>query len=146
MWATYTIYQAVFTYLADWCVCSLCYWQHHLPHLAMDPMHRLPWQDRISLVSNLPLLARSLSDRISIGYVMGGIFPLFTQAMFRALTYKWANTLFACIAVLMIPIPYVSVCFVQCYNISNTPSGDVFLRSCYSWMEQVLAKDLIVRV
>lgn len=39
---------------------------------------------------------------------MGMAFPLFTQQMFAALTYKWANTLFAGVAVLMIPIPFVS--------------------------------------
>lgn len=39
---------------------------------------------------------------------MGMAFPLFTQQMFATLTYKWANTVFALIAVLMIPIPFVS--------------------------------------
>ncbi|KAF8330493.1 MFS polyamine transporter [Amanita rubescens] len=34
-------------------------------------------------------------------------FPLFSTQMFERLTFKWAGTLFACIAVLMIPIPYV---------------------------------------
>ena len=34
-------------------------------------------------------------------------FPLFTQQMFATLTYHWANTLFACLATLMIPIPFV---------------------------------------
>ncbi|KAF8889266.1 MFS general substrate transporter [Infundibulicybe gibba] len=34
-------------------------------------------------------------------------FPLFTQQMFDKLTYKWANTIFGLIAVLMIPIPFV---------------------------------------
>ena len=38
---------------------------------------------------------------------MGMAFPLFTQQMFNKLTYKWANTLFGCIAVVMIPIPIV---------------------------------------
>ncbi|KAF9461093.1 major facilitator superfamily domain-containing protein [Collybia nuda] len=75
MWATYAIYVAVFTYIAD------CYGPYASSALAGQ-----------SLFRNL----------------MGAIFPLFTQAMFRTLTYKWANTLFACIAVLMIPIPYAS--------------------------------------
>ncbi|KAL4252903.1 MFS transporter superfamily protein [Abortiporus biennis] len=39
--------------------------------------------------------------------IMGMAFPLFTQQMYAALTYKWANTLFALIACLMIPIPFV---------------------------------------
>ncbi|TCD71766.1 hypothetical protein EIP91_003109 [Steccherinum ochraceum] len=34
-------------------------------------------------------------------------FPLFTQQMYSALTYHWANTMFANIATLMIPIPFV---------------------------------------
>ena len=38
---------------------------------------------------------------------MGTAFPLFTTQMYSALTYKWANTLFALVATLMIPIPYV---------------------------------------
>lgn len=40
--------------------------------------------------------------------MMGMAFPLFTEQMFAALTYKWANTLLALVAVVMIPIPYVS--------------------------------------
>ncbi|THH29519.1 hypothetical protein EUX98_g4679 [Antrodiella citrinella] len=37
----------------------------------------------------------------------GMAFPLFTQQMYAALSYKWANTLFALLATLMIPIPYI---------------------------------------
>ncbi|KAI0761799.1 MFS general substrate transporter [Trametes elegans] len=39
--------------------------------------------------------------------LMGMAFPLFTEQMFSRLTYHWGNTLFGCIAVAMIPIPYV---------------------------------------
>ncbi|KAK2462261.1 hypothetical protein APHAL10511_005757 [Amanita phalloides] len=39
--------------------------------------------------------------------LIGTAFPLFTTQMFERLTFKWAGTLFACIATLMIPIPYV---------------------------------------
>ncbi|KAI0642409.1 MFS general substrate transporter [Trametes meyenii] len=39
--------------------------------------------------------------------LLGMAFPLFTEQMFERLTYHWGNTLFGCIAVLMIPIPYV---------------------------------------
>lgn len=35
-------------------------------------------------------------------------FPLFTTAMYKTLGYHWAGTLFACIASIMVPIPYVS--------------------------------------
>ena len=38
---------------------------------------------------------------------MGMAFPLFTEQMFAALTYKWANTLFAFIGVILLPIPFV---------------------------------------
>ena len=39
---------------------------------------------------------------------MGTIFPLFTEQLYARLTYHWGTTLFAFIAVAMIPIPYVS--------------------------------------
>jgi len=39
--------------------------------------------------------------------IMGMIFPLFTTQMYNNLSYKWANTLFAIIATIMIPIPWV---------------------------------------
>ncbi|KAI8985777.1 MFS general substrate transporter [Trametes punicea] len=39
--------------------------------------------------------------------LMGMAFPLFTEQMFARLTYHWGNTLFGCIAVAMIPIPFV---------------------------------------
>ena len=38
---------------------------------------------------------------------MGTAFPLFTKQMFAALGYNWANTMFALIATLMVPIPFV---------------------------------------
>ncbi|KZV74466.1 MFS general substrate transporter [Peniophora sp. CONT] len=39
--------------------------------------------------------------------IMGFAFPLFTTQMFNTLGYHWGNTLFACIAVLMIPVPFI---------------------------------------
>ncbi|OJT03339.1 hypothetical protein TRAPUB_6117 [Trametes pubescens] len=39
--------------------------------------------------------------------LMGMAFPLFTEQMFARLTYHWGNTLFGCIAIAMIPIPFV---------------------------------------
>ena len=38
---------------------------------------------------------------------MGTIFPLFTTQLFDALGYPIGTTVFACVAVLMIPIPFV---------------------------------------
>lgn len=35
-------------------------------------------------------------------------FPLFASDMFTDLTYKWSNTLFAGIALVIVPIPFVS--------------------------------------
>ena len=39
---------------------------------------------------------------------MGFAFPLFTTQMFDALGYRWGNTLFALVAVVLMPIPFVS--------------------------------------
>ncbi|OAX41036.1 MFS general substrate transporter [Rhizopogon vinicolor AM-OR11-026] len=36
-----------------------------------------------------------------------GAFPLFTTQMFARLTYKWGLTLFACVGVALVPIPWV---------------------------------------
>lgn len=44
------------------------------------------------------------------GNLAGMAFPLFCSQMFAKLTYHWAITLFAFIAMAMIPIPYVSDC------------------------------------
>ncbi|PFH53230.1 hypothetical protein AMATHDRAFT_1307 [Amanita thiersii Skay4041] len=75
MWAMYTIYVAVFSYLSD------CYGTYASSANAGQ-----------SLARNMAATA----------------FPLFTTQMFQRLTYPWASTLFACIATVMIPIPYVS--------------------------------------
>ncbi|THU84213.1 MFS polyamine transporter [Dendrothele bispora CBS 962.96] len=74
IWATFVIYLAVFTYLAD------CYGPFASSALAGQ-----------SLCRNLAATA----------------FPLFTRQMFDRLSYKWANTLFGCIAVVMMPIPFI---------------------------------------
>ncbi|KAJ7036508.1 MFS polyamine transporter [Mycena alexandri] len=39
--------------------------------------------------------------------MLATVFPLFTAQMFSALGYKWANTMFALIASVMAPIPFV---------------------------------------
>ena len=38
---------------------------------------------------------------------MGTVYPLFTTQMFDALGYPIGATVFACVAVLMVPIPFV---------------------------------------
>jgi len=37
----------------------------------------------------------------------GFVFPLFSQKMYNTLTYRWSNTLFGFIGVVMVPIPFV---------------------------------------
>lgn len=54
-----------------------------------------------------PFASSSLAGQSLCRNLMGMAFPLFTQQMFNKLTYKWANTLFGCIAVVMIPIPII---------------------------------------
>lgn len=39
--------------------------------------------------------------------ILATVFPLFTTQMFDKMTYKYANTMFGCIASLMVPIPFV---------------------------------------
>ncbi|TFY54075.1 hypothetical protein EVJ58_g9074, partial [Rhodofomes roseus] len=54
-----------------------------------------------------PWASSALAGQSLFRNLMGMAFPLFTTQMFAKLTYHWANTLFALIAVLMIPIPYI---------------------------------------
>ncbi|KAF9525113.1 MFS polyamine transporter [Crepidotus variabilis] len=54
-----------------------------------------------------PFASSALAGQSLARNLAGTAFPLFTQQMYRNLTFKWANTLFGCIAALMIPIPFV---------------------------------------
>lgn len=54
-----------------------------------------------------PYASSALAGQSLARNILGTVFPLFTQQMYRKLTYKWANTLFGCIALLMLPIPFV---------------------------------------
>lgn len=62
----------------------------------------------ISYFSYGPYASSALAGQSLARNILGTVFPLFTQQMYRNLTYKWANTLFGCIALLMLPIPFVS--------------------------------------
>ncbi|KAG6910048.1 hypothetical protein DXG01_013494 [Tephrocybe rancida] len=73
IWATFIIYLAVFSYLAD------CYG---------------------------PFASSALAGQSLARNLMATAFPLFSEQMFHKLGYRWANTLFACLAVIMIPIPF----------------------------------------
>ncbi|KAG1738858.1 major facilitator superfamily domain-containing protein [Suillus paluster] len=54
-----------------------------------------------------PYASSALAGQSLCRNILATVFPLFTTRMFELLTYKWANTLFALIAALMIPIPYI---------------------------------------
>jgi len=49
----------------------------------------------------------ALAGQSLLRNIMALVFPLFTTQMYARMTYRWANTLFGVVAVLMIPIPYV---------------------------------------
>ncbi|KAF6753121.1 MFS polyamine transporter [Ephemerocybe angulata] len=54
-----------------------------------------------------PFASSALAGQSLARNLGGTIFPLFTHQMYTALSYKWANFLFACVAILLMPIPYV---------------------------------------
>ncbi|KAF9266667.1 MFS general substrate transporter [Marasmius fiardii PR-910] len=53
-----------------------------------------------------PFASSALAGQSLCRNLLGFAFPLFTPTMFRNLTYKWSSTLFACLASVMIPIPF----------------------------------------
>lgn len=93
--------------------------------VVMVRSRRLLWQGRVSLVSLFGLRAECSSSLDGVLYLSGNlggtVFPLFTHQMYRALTYKWANFLFACIAILLMPIPFVSIeCIYAFFGLLNS--------------------------
>ncbi|KAH9933422.1 major facilitator superfamily domain-containing protein [Fomitopsis serialis] len=54
-----------------------------------------------------PWASSALAGQSLFRNLMGMAFPMFTTQMFSRLTYHWANTIFALIAVAMIPIPFI---------------------------------------
>ncbi|TCD71762.1 hypothetical protein EIP91_003105 [Steccherinum ochraceum] len=54
-----------------------------------------------------PFASSALAGQSLCRNLAGMAFPLFTNQMYAAMTYKWANTLFALLAALMIPIPFI---------------------------------------
>lgn len=77
-WASFTIYLAAFSYLAD------CYTTYASSALAGQ-----------SLLRN----------------IFGAIFPLFTLKVADKIGFSWANTIWAAIATLLAPIPFVILFF-----------------------------------
>ncbi|KAH8104996.1 MFS general substrate transporter [Phellopilus nigrolimitatus] len=54
-----------------------------------------------------PFASSALAGQSLCRNIAGTAFPLFTRQMYNSLTFKWASTIFAFIAVLMMPIPFV---------------------------------------
>ncbi|KXN87633.1 Polyamine transporter 4 [Leucoagaricus sp. SymC.cos] len=54
-----------------------------------------------------PYASSALAAQSLFRNILGTVFPLFTQQMYRRLDYKWANTLFGCITILLMPIPFI---------------------------------------
>jgi len=53
-----------------------------------------------------PYASSALAGQSLLRNFMATVFPLFTNQMYRTLDYRWANTVFAFIAIIMIPIPF----------------------------------------
>ncbi|KAF8966273.1 MFS polyamine transporter [Flammula alnicola] len=54
-----------------------------------------------------PFASSALAGQSLARNMAATAFPLFTSQMYNRLDYKWANTLFGCIAAIMVPIPFV---------------------------------------
>ncbi|KAJ7623750.1 MFS polyamine transporter [Roridomyces roridus] len=54
-----------------------------------------------------PFASSALAGQSLCRNIMATVFPLFTKQLFAALGYTWANTMFALIALVMTPIPFV---------------------------------------
>lgn len=57
--------------------------------------------------------ASALASNTVIRSSFGAAFPLFATQMYTALTARWASTLIGCIAIIMIPIPFILKKFVH---------------------------------
>ncbi|KAJ7722401.1 MFS general substrate transporter [Mycena metata] len=103
MWATFIIYLAVFTYLAD------CYGTYASSALAGQSLLRASHLTHAALtyIYMLTPPTPNPNQPTHPGNLAGTAFPLFTSAMYTRLGYHWASSLFGFIAVAMIPIPYV---------------------------------------
>ncbi|KAJ3801072.1 major facilitator superfamily domain-containing protein [Lentinula aff. detonsa] len=54
-----------------------------------------------------PFASSALAGQSLCRNLAATAFPLFTQQMYAKLSYKWANTLFGCIACILMPIPFI---------------------------------------
>ena len=51
--------------------------------------------------------ASALAANGVLRYGLGAVFPLFTTQLYEAISIQWAGTLFACVSLLLMPIPWV---------------------------------------
>ncbi|KAF8813035.1 hypothetical protein BYT27DRAFT_7251379 [Phlegmacium glaucopus] len=54
-----------------------------------------------------PFASSALAGQSLARNLAATAFPLFTTHMYKTLGYRWANTLFGCLAAIMAPIPFV---------------------------------------
>jgi hypothetical protein len=73
----------------------------------MDYMPHRHWQDKAFFVRLPPRVCATGAYLFYLGSITATVFPLFANQMFTGLGYRWANTLFASIALLMSPVPIV---------------------------------------
>jgi hypothetical protein len=90
----FVIYAAVFSYLAD-------VYGSATPHLRTTSLTLLRFPG--------PFASSALAGQSLARNVAGAVFPLFCTQLFAAIGFPWGNTLFAALAVLLGPVPYV--CF-----------------------------------
>ena len=76
-----------------WTICLVCIGWPELGSWVVGPWYLWPFIHYLSY---------------HLGNLAATAFPLFTTQMYEKLGYKWANTLFGCIATVMVPIPFVS--------------------------------------
>ncbi|KAI0371214.1 MFS general substrate transporter [Pilatotrama ljubarskyi] len=55
----------------------------------------------------LPVVASALASSLVIRSIFGAIFPLFSNQMFDVLSPRWASTLVGCVALMLVPVPFV---------------------------------------
>ncbi|KAF8799275.1 MFS polyamine transporter [Phlegmacium glaucopus] len=54
-----------------------------------------------------PFASSALAGQSLARNLAATAFPLFTAQMYNTLGYKWANTLFGCLAAILVPVPFV---------------------------------------
>jgi hypothetical protein len=70
-----------------------------------------------------PFASSALAGQSLARNLAGTAFPLFVTRLFGAVGYPWGNTLFALLALLLAPVPYVSPCTLVGSEEANDPVG-----------------------